>query len=134
MMVSDKLKSRFSSEIDLQTEFGDIPKINIAARHLKKAFHEIIKNAFQAVGHHGIVSVSTAFEDPDIMIQISDIGQGIAPENLEYIFKPYVTINKKNAKGLGLTFAKSVIMNNNGTIDIASTQNECTNITIRFKA
>ena len=134
MMVSDKLKSRFSSEIDLQTEFGDIPKINIAARHLKKAFHEIIKNAFQAVGHHGIVSVSTAFEDPDIMIQISDIGQGIAPENLEYVFKPYVTINKKNAKGLGLTFAKSVIMNNNGTIDIASTQKEGTNITIRFKA
>lgn len=131
--VSDKLKSGYSTKIDLQKDFGNIPKISISAKNMRKAFHEIIKNSFQAVKSHGIVSISTSYKDPDIIIQISDIGQGIASENLQHIFKPYFTKNKGNTKGLGLSFAKSVITNNNGTINIASKLNQGTNITITLR-
>ncbi|NOX33284.1 MAG: response regulator [Deltaproteobacteria bacterium] len=132
--VSNKIKSRFSSKIDLQIDFGNLPKISVAKKNMAKAFHEIIKNAFEAVKSHGIVSISTSYEEPDITVIISDIGYGIAPENLPYIFKPYFTINKKNAKGLGLTFAKSVITNAKSTIDIISILNEGTNITVKLCA
>jgi len=132
--VANKLKSQTSYNVDLQTDFTDLPKISLAPKNMEKAFYEIIKNAFQAVKPHGIVSISTLCEPPDIIIYISDIGQGIAPEYLQHVFKPYLKINKENAKGLGLTYAKSVILNNLGTINITSIQNEGTDITVKFAA
>ncbi len=129
--VSEKLTSHFSTQIDLQTDFGDIPLISLAESNMEKAFHEIIKNAFEAVKSQGIISISTAYEAPDIKILISDLGQGIAPDTLEHIFKPYFSKGKANAQGLGLTYAKSVIIHNNGIIDISSTLKEGTMHTAR---
>lgn len=128
--VTNKIKAAFSSKIDLQICFGPVPKFIGAAKSLEKAFHEIIKNSFQAIKSQGIVSVSTCFENSKITIIISDIGQGIPLENLQKIFKPYFTTSKKPARGIGLTYAKSVLMNNNGTISINSIINEGTNIIV----
>ncbi|MCP3874337.1 MAG: hypothetical protein GY699_14435 [Desulfobacteraceae bacterium] len=130
--VSSKLQLQYNSKIDLQTNFGNIPTANITKASIKKAFYEIIKNAFEAAQSHGIVAISTLYKEPEITIHISDIGCGIAPKNLQKIFNPYFTKNKKDAKGLGLTFTKSVLMDNNGTIDVNSTYNEGTNVSVRL--
>jgi len=130
--VLKKCKSEFHIKFDLQTAFNDIPMIVITPKNIEKAFYEIVKNAFQAVKPNGIISISTSCENSYIIFYISDIGQGIPPESLQDIFKPYFTTNKIKAKGLGLSFAKSVIINNNGTINIASKYDEGTTVTIKF--
>lgn len=130
--VSSELKNAFSSKIGLQTDFADIPKIKIAEKNIRKAFHEIIKNAFEAMHTKGIVSISTSCDEFNVTILISDIGHGIAPEYLEHVFKPYFSIHKPHGKGIGLSFARSAVLNSNGTIQLTSTQNEGTNITITF--
>lgn len=130
--VLNNLKAQINPKIEIQTDFGKIPRINIAPKNMENAFFEIIKNAFQAIKHHGIISISSIFEASEIIIQISDMGIGITPEHLQDVFKPYFTTGKANAKGLGLSFAKSVILNNNGMIDISSTPREGTNINIKF--
>lgn len=128
--IADEFKSRFPPGIDLQTEFGDIPAASITMENMKQAFREIMKNAFQAVTPHGIVSISTTYTAPDIIIQISDLGPGIAPERLEHIFKPGYTTDRMQTRGFGLAFAKSVVMTNKGTIRAASTLNEGTDIIV----
>ncbi|MFA5903956.1 MAG: ATP-binding protein [Desulfobacula sp.] len=130
--VSSELQKTFGSKIGLQTDFSDIPNIRIAEKNIKKAFHEIIKNAFEAMPSKGIVSVSTSCTDSDITILISDIGQGIYPEHMDYVFKSYFSIHKPHGKGLGLSFARSAVLSSNGTIHLTSTRNEGTNITITF--
>jgi len=130
--VSSELKEAFSPKIGLQTDFSDIPEINIAEKNIKKAFHEIIKNAFEAIPSKGIVSVSTACDDTDITISISDIGNGIAPDHMDQIFKPYFSVHKPQGKGLGLSFARSAVLSCNGTFQLTSTKNEGTNVTITF--
>jgi len=132
--MSNEFKSQFGSGIELQTDFGKIPDVSITIKNMEKAFYEIIKNATQAVKSHGIVSISTTFEAPTIIIQIGDIGHGISQKNLQHIFKPYFTTKSNGEKGLGLSFAKSVITNNNGTINITSTLNEGTNVTVTLLA
>jgi len=127
-----ELKNSFNSNISLQTDFAELPKIRIAEMNMKKAFHEIIKNAFEAIPSKGIISVSTACDDSDITILISDIGYGIAPEHMDHVFKPYFSIHKPHGKGLGLSFARSAILSCNGTIELASTKNEGTNVTVTF--
>jgi signal transduction histidine kinase len=128
--VSTKLASEFETDIELQTNYGKIPEILIAAEGVEKAFYEVIKNAFEAVKTKGIISIKTSYEDPDISVSVSDIGHGIAPENMKNIFKPYFSKNKEGAKGLGLTFTKSVLLDNDGKIQVSSTYNEGTTITV----
>ena len=130
--VCSELKGAFSPRIGLQTDFADIPEIRIAEKNMKKAFHEIIKNAFEAISSKGIVSVSTACDDAGISIFISDIGHGIAPEHMDQIFKPYFSVHKPQGKGLGLSFARSAVLSCNGTFQVTSTKNEGTNVTITF--
>ncbi len=130
--ASNEIKSQFSTNIDLQTDFGTIPRIIISPENMTKAFREIIKNAYESVQTKGIISISTSFAGSFISIQISDIGSGIAKKHLKYVFKPYFSINKNNANGIGLSFAKSVLTDNKGTIDITSTVNEGTNLIIKF--
>ncbi len=130
--VASELKHSFTSNIGLQTDFSDIPKIRIAEKNIKKAFHEIIKNAFEAIPSKGIVSVSTSCNDADIIVSVSDIGYGIAPEDMDHVFKPYFSVHKPHGKGLGLSFARSAVINSNGTVQLTSTKNEGTNITITF--
>jgi signal transduction histidine kinase len=130
--VCSELKEAFSPKIGLQTDFSDIPEINIAEKNIKKAFHEIIKNAFEAIPSKGIVSVSTACDDTRLTISISDIGNGIAPDHMDQIFKPYFSVHKPQGKGLGLSFARSAVLSGNGTFQLTSTKNEGTNVTITF--
>lgn len=127
------LKKKFKQNIDLQSHFNPLPKINIAVENMRKALHEIIKNAFEAVTSQGIISVSTEYKAPDIVIHINDIGCGITPEDQQHIFKPYFTKNKPDtAKGLGLCFANAVVKNMGGSIEIISKPNEGTTAIVRL--
>ena len=130
--VSSELQGCFSSNIGLQTDFSDIPKVRLAEKNMKKAFHEIIKNAYEAIPSKGIVSISTSCDDSILTVLISDIGHGIDSEHMDHIFKPYFSLHKPGGKGLGLSFARSAVLSCNGTIHVASTKNEGTNITITF--
>lgn len=129
--VAQELKMRFNKSIDLQLNLGEIPNLQIGVKNIKKAFHEIIKNAFEAVESQGIVSIATCSIEPDISIDIRDIGTGISPDDITKVFKPYFT-TKEDAQGLGLAFAKSVITSNRGKIDIESTLDEGSHVTIRL--
>ncbi|MBU1195293.1 MAG: hypothetical protein KKE62_15665 [Proteobacteria bacterium] len=126
-----KLENHFDKRIDLQSNFNDLPRINIAAQNMEKACFEIIKNAYEAAGLQGIISISTEYDAPDIVIHISDIGCGIPPEDQTRIFKPYFTKNKPPAaKGLGLFFANAVVKNAGGTIEVTSKPNEGTTVIV----
>ncbi len=130
--VLNNTKTLFASSIELQNAFDPLPIIPIASSNFEKAIHEILKNAFEALESHGIVSVSTTFTAPNIEIHISDIGKGIKPDHLDNVFKPYFKTNKKEGRGLGLSFAKSVIISHGGTIDISSVTSEGTHVKIKL--
>ena len=130
--VTKELKPLSPEKSGFQTDFGEIPKITICENNIKHAFYEIIKNACQALKPNGIVSISTLFQEPELTIIIGDIGEGIEPDKLEKIFDPYFTKDKPDAKGLGLSFAKCVILSNNGTIEVDSNHKEGTTVTIKF--
>lgn len=116
--------------IDVQTDFDDIPEIEASPNALVNAFKAVLKNAFQAVGPQGFVSISLGHENGAVVITISDTGKGIPEEDMPRVFEPYFSVRKKDAAGLGLFVAKSVITGHRGTIEVESTQGEGTTVTI----
>ncbi|MGB3532692.1 MAG: PAS domain S-box protein [Microcoleaceae cyanobacterium] len=56
-----------------------------------------------------------------IAIEISDTGEGIAPENLDLIFEAFFTTKDiDQGTGLGLSTVKRIINNHNGFIEVSS--------------
>jgi signal transduction histidine kinase len=64
---------------------------------------------------------------PAVEIAVRDSGCGIAPEQLERIWEPYVT-NKAGGTGLGLAIARQTIAAHSGTVSAASAPGRGTEI------
>jgi signal transduction histidine kinase len=63
------------------------------------------------------------------IIIIEDNGCGISEDKMSTIFNPFITY-KKNGTGLGLPIAQSILTNHYGAINLISTENIGTTLTM----
>jgi signal transduction histidine kinase len=68
----------------------------------------LLKNALDAMEGKGSITVNIQDLEREILVDITDTGKGIAPRNLQKVFKPGFT-TKKRGWGLGLSLSKRVI-------------------------
>lgn len=68
----------------------------------------LIKNALDAMDGVGKISVKVQDQEHRVLIDISDTGKGIAPNEFKAIFQPGFT-SKKRGWGLGLSLSKRII-------------------------
>ena len=76
----------------------------------------LIKNALQAGAKHIDISARMGKED-DVIIQIANDGAPIPVSAQEQIFVPFYT-TKKEGSGIGLSLARQIMRQHNGTIDL----------------
>jgi len=115
--------------------------VDVDEEQMSQAFSNIILNAAQAMPNGGEVSIEAqeAVLDeenthelppgPYIFISFSDQGVGIPPEDLGKIFDPFFS-TKGGCTGLGLSTAYSIIRKHGGSIDVHSTIDAGTTITL----
>ena len=77
----------------------------------------LLMNAVEAMANGGKLVVCTEFlkETSEVLITITDTGNGIDPSILPNIFDAFVT-NKERGTGLGLTITYDIIMRHQGRI------------------
>ncbi len=80
-----------------------------------RCFDNILKNAIEANDGAGAVCVTSKIIDQTWVAEVSDEGEGVAPENYQKIFEPFFTTRSKGT-GLGLAFASQVISAHGGSI------------------
>ncbi|MCK8515270.1 nitrogen regulation protein NR(II) [Methylonatrum kenyense] len=103
-----------------------IPSLIGEPNQLIQAVLNIVRNALQAVGEVGRITLRTRsqrqFTIADVphklvaRIDIEDTGPGIPPEMMERIFYPMVTSRAKGS-GLGLSIAQTLIHQHGGLIE-----------------
>jgi signal transduction histidine kinase len=94
--------------------------------------HNLLKNALEAMppGHSGKMAIGTRLDNESgasfVEVKLHDNGPGIAPEQAERIFEPYVT-TKTQGTGLGLAIVKRIIEEIGGSIrlDMTSQPGAC---------
>jgi len=100
-------------------ELSETPLISsIDPDRIKEALLNIIANASQATDH-GIITVKTRQEDNEAVIELSDTGCGIKPEDLKNIFNPFFT-TKPQGTGLGLAVTHKIIQEHDGKVKVES--------------
>ncbi|MFH1191836.1 MAG: AAA family ATPase [Candidatus Omnitrophota bacterium] len=97
---------------------------------LSMVFHNVIKNAVEAMADKGILTLNIHKQTgKKVEISFMDTGMGIAPENMNKLFKPLFT-TKARGIGFGLTICKMIVIKHEGSIDIASVEAEGTTVTM----
>ena len=76
----------------------------------------LIKNALQAGAKHIDISARMGKED-EVIIQVANDGAPIPVSAQEQIFVPFFT-TKKEGSGIGLSLARQIMRQHNGTIDL----------------
>lgn len=102
---------------------------------LATVIRNLLSNAIKFTPKGGNVGIEAHEETDKTIIRISDTGVGIAPENLDKLFKIDKNFStegteKESGTGLGLIICKEFIERNAGTITVSSQQGEGTTFTI----
>lgn len=103
-------------------EYEKIPPIECLPLELNQVFMNMLVNAAHAIEDHGEITVRTSLHGDRVLVEISDNGNGIAPENLKRIFDPFFTTKPiGKGTGLGLSLSYSIVQKHQGRIEVEST-------------
>ena len=111
-----------------------LPKVRGNVGQLQQVFTNLIVNAGHAMRKGGTLTITTAEGGPgQVIIEFTDTGCGIAPENLGKIFDPFFTTKDEgHGTGLGLAVSYGIVQNHGGTIGVTSKLGEGSCFTIQL--
>lgn len=97
-------------------------------QRLVQVFINLLANARDASPDKAAVSVTGKLEDYSAIISVSDMGCGIAADQLDHIFEPFYTTKGPNqGTGLGLSLVYSIIEEHYGNIQVESPADRVSN-------
>lgn len=104
------LKTRSSSRVIFESDFSEKEtiKVPLNAALFSWVIENLCKNAIDAMGNDGKITITLKEKSEQIYIDISDTGVGIAKSQFKTIFQPGFS-TKKRGWGLGLSLAKRII-------------------------
>jgi signal transduction histidine kinase len=86
---------------------------------LKIALTNLVQNAIQASARGQQVEIRAMARDQNLIVLVSDHGEGIQPQHLESIFNPFFT-TKPQGVGLGLPIVSKIVDEHQGRLQVFS--------------
>lgn len=122
-MKNDAITIRCQAEPGAKLISGDRDK-------LKQVLLNLVKNGAEAMSGPGTVAVASRLAGDNILVTISDTGQGIPASIKEKIFSPFFT-TKEHGTGLGLCISKRIVDEHpGGLFSLESEEGKGTTVTI----
>ena len=107
-------------------------KVNGDPYYLRQVFENLVRNAREAMEESEEAPrlwVSVARTGASAEVRVTDNGPGIAPENLQSIFQPFVS-TKGKGMGLGLAICREIVEGHGGRLDVESILGRGTTFTV----
>ena len=126
-------KASFGRHLDIKCHYDpSLPSINGDSELLVQCFLNLFKNASEATGKKGNLTLVTSYNlsrylstsqrfqvHLPLQIEIEDNGTGIPEELQDHIFEPFIS-GTQNGSGLGLAMVASVIADHGGAVSVDS--------------
>jgi signal transduction histidine kinase len=143
-VIDEELRAH---NIQYQCKIGhDMPPVRVDVSQLSRAFHNLLRNAVQAMPTGGRLIINADYfptnsrkdeqaagQNNNIVVVIQDTGQGISQQEIKNIFNPFFT-TKETGTGLGLAITHKVITEHGGHIEVKSQKGEGSRFIIRLPA
>lgn len=106
-----------------------LPAVEVNKIKMSRAIVNLLENAMEAVGgDDGRVGIRVSARDGQAVIEITDNGSGIPPDQSQLVWEP--GFSTKNSSGFGLPFVRETVETNGGTIAIDSAGGQGTRVII----
>jgi two-component system NtrC family sensor kinase len=100
---------------------------------LRQVLLNLVKNAAEAAGAGGRVSIRVAPEGGGARIEVDDSGPGLAPRARERLFEPFFT-TKEGGTGLGLAVSEGIVRAHGGRLEPGDAPGGGARFTVRLPA
>ena len=118
-----------------------LPKIVGDPFHLRRVFDNLLSNALKFTPPGGSITLRSWTQGRELLIEVTDTGSGIAPEEMQRIFERFYRAKADSAQhhkgkgtGLGLALVKEIVEAHRGKITVRSKPGEGTTFQIRLPA
>ncbi|MDQ1725919.1 MAG: two-component system, OmpR family, sensor kinase [Frankiaceae bacterium] len=103
----------------------DSPWLSVDAERMRAALDALIDNAIRFTPDGGRIEVSVALTDSHVVIEVTDSGPGIEPEQCAAVFDAFskatpASDRRYRGTGLGLAIVRAVAESHGGTADAAN--------------
>ncbi len=106
---------------------GDVDPVLANPPRLQRVLHNLVSNALRHTPPDGTVALRAAPQGGEVRVEVSDTGEGIAPEDLPRVFERSFRAEGSRSRGtddpgagLGLAIARGLVEAHGGTIDVES--------------
>ena len=107
---------------------SDMPAVSGDQKRLQQVLYNLVGNSIKYT-NQGRVEISAYQQNDEIVVCVSDTGIGIAPDQLEAIFKPFEQVAQPASRhfessGLGLGISRQLIEMHGGRLSVESSVGE----------
>ncbi|MCW6049071.1 response regulator [Microcoleus sp. A2-C5] len=115
-------QNQLKQGVEIVRNYQDpLPAVLCYPDELNQVWTNLIHNALQAMDNQGTLTIDAFQQDTNVVVKITDTGNGISPEILPKIFEPFFTTKPAGeGSGLGLDIVKKIIGKHQGKIDVES--------------
>lgn len=85
------------------------PPVPLDRTQMEQAILNILKNALEAIGQAGTVTVRATHAGRQVVLTVHDTGSGLTEAAREHLFAPFHT-TKQNGQGIGLTLTREILL------------------------
>jgi signal transduction histidine kinase len=103
----------------------NIPKVIFDDMQFREVLINLTQNAITAMKHGGTLEIKTSLDEENLVILVSDTGEGVPEKNIERIFSPFFS-TREDGLGLGLSIVQRIVESHGGKITCSSNMGEGT--------
>ncbi len=131
--IEEMMRPALGKTIDLRTELaGDLWEVEVDPGQFEQLLVNLLVNARDAMLEGGEIVIETRNRGEEVVLAVSDEGEGIAEDQIQHIFEPFWTTRNAVAgggggggggggNGLGLAVVYGVVQQHGGRIEVEST-------------
>lgn len=107
----------FDTRLELRARYA---RIRADAQQLNQVFINLLHNAIDAMDAEGHIRISSRSREGWLTIRVEDDGPGIPADLREEVFRPFYTTKEAGkGTGLGLSICRTIVENNQGSIEVS---------------
>jgi heavy metal sensor kinase len=115
-----------------------LPEVKASPPHIRQVIDNLLDNALKYSSSGGLVTVSCRPANEQVIVSVTDTGQGIPTKDLPHVFERFYRSDKSRSRssaegstgGLGLSIVRSIVNAHGGEVSIDSQEGKGT--TVRF--